>query len=646
MFVSFLLPLVDRGAGPLFHWVMLAQMASFAPDEIIFLGDEEYFSESGLAAGETLNVAGLRFRCPDLEQFRMYRKLPLDRELLLQMYSGNKDHLSVFNAALTNVIPELEQALENGLKNLSTSDIECFLTWCNCPSLTTVATRHGIPVIHNELGPLRGPLYHDTVYFDFSGVNGGSTPSKWSNLDFIKSELAEVELLTPDFIRGLMVQDVARVETIPRPPDNYAVGVALQVEDDSNAVAYNHGWRALDMLYEAIRLTPPDHVLVRSHPGAHFPYRGGLGIRDDSSDSLEFLSKCERVWSINSSVLAEAALWNVPTRVFGDSPVRCFDALRVRNDRQSDEAQKLLFNAFFLGYLVPARLLFDKEYYRWRLARHRTLGDCVRRHADTRCGSGRSISALRTASLVESPAATSPIRLPAIWAKSTSLDARIAHLNNELQRVTADLERLTEERRSLRALIDDHLSRIAADISELPALIGAVQESVAGSASRLRDLSDLHSSQNLHRWNAFSNELREHEDRMVERVTSIEKERWNAFSGDLRERDGRTIEHVLAIEQRIAELSSTLLGPQSALAVIRASNDQLLEQVALLLDPVKRREEQVTSLQEQCHQLEARCAAAENRAANLDTELARLSNRRLSISERLRGKLNAASPDR
>ena len=40
MFVSFLMPHVDRGAGPLFHLIMLLQMSRFTPEDICFIGDD------------------------------------------------------------------------------------------------------------------------------------------------------------------------------------------------------------------------------------------------------------------------------------------------------------------------------------------------------------------------------------------------------------------------------------------------------------------------------------------------------------------------------------------------------------------------------------------------------------------------------
>ena len=43
MFVSFLLPHIDRGHGPLFEWVMLLQASRFRPGELAFVADDRYF---------------------------------------------------------------------------------------------------------------------------------------------------------------------------------------------------------------------------------------------------------------------------------------------------------------------------------------------------------------------------------------------------------------------------------------------------------------------------------------------------------------------------------------------------------------------------------------------------------------------------
>lgn len=442
MFVSFLLPKVDRGAGPLFHWVMLAQMSRFHPDEIAFLGDQQYFDEEVVPFGEVLQVGGFRFRCPDREEFARYTKVCLDSRRLNELYRDGRSHLDVFRDVLCEPQQVLTECIEQALSELGNdlpSEVEAFLTWCNCPSLGKVADSRGIPVIHNELGPLRSPLYRGTVYFDFEGVNGNTSASRWADSTWLREQMLGADLLEPDSLRGLLVQDVARAQENFAPSERFEIGVALQVQDDSNCIAFNRGWNELRLIYDAATRYPAQQVLVRPHPHARFLYRGGIGVTDSSRDSVEFLSKVDRVVAINSSVLAEAALWGVPFEAKGDCPVVGLGEGRPGGMSASVVDRTLWLDAFFLAYLVPAEALFDKDYYRWRLAARRTLGECYQRHM-------RYMEVLRQVHLpaigVPDKAeelGKDPVRRPAAWTRSTSLEARAIHAERELVRVQEEL---------------------------------------------------------------------------------------------------------------------------------------------------------------------------------------------------------------
>jgi hypothetical protein len=435
MFISFLLPGVYRGAGPLFHWVMLAQMARFSPENVAFIGDSAYFDAEYVPFGETLQLGQIAFACPDRDRFARYRTHALAADLLHDLYGGDCSHLDVFQRLLTEPVPQLVQAIERALVEFDGQAIEAFLSWCNCPSLEQVASARGIPVIHNELGPLRAPLYRDTVYFDLRGVNGNTTPRTWTTAA-LREQLQGMVLPTADALRGRMVIDTTRAheQLVDGGSPRYALGIALQVEDDSNVVAFNNGWNALRLIYFALTRERPDRVLVRSHPGGRFSYCGGLGVPDDSPDSLAFLARCERVLAINSSILAEAALWGVPFRAMGDAPFACLDTDALA---EADAGERLLWlTAFFLGYLVPAELLFDLEYYRWRLAAPRTLAECIGRHWSVSAnqadwpalGDGKGM-----------PVSNTPTRSTATWTATLSLQRRLQHLSMELEQARNSL---------------------------------------------------------------------------------------------------------------------------------------------------------------------------------------------------------------
>ena len=444
MFVSFLLPDVDRGAGPLHHWVMLAQMARFPPGDVVFLADAAYFDRDSAPYGQELSVGGTSFVCPDRERFDAHRKITLSKAALAPLYERFGNHLDVFREVLTNSVPSLVLEIEGALHEIDNAGVDAFLTWCNVPSLSEVAGRFGIPVIHNEVGPLRGGLYAGTAYFDFLGVNGHTTPARWQNAEELMAEMTGVELLSPDQLRGLLVADQARVEAVAsvEPVKTYKLGVALQVPDDSNAIAFGDGWTDLRLLYEAISYHSPEEVLVRSHPQAQLIYRGGLGVADESQDSLEFLNRVERVLSVNSSLLAEAALWGIPFQAKGDCPFRGL-AEDAPGGKAVGEDRRIWLNAFFLGYLIPASLLFDPEYYRWRLCENPSLGQRMQRHLLAYRETQVALPALKLP--VGRSLATEVTRFPASWTKAFSLDKQLKMANRTIERLIKEIEERDEQ---------------------------------------------------------------------------------------------------------------------------------------------------------------------------------------------------------
>ncbi|AHX16081.1 hypothetical protein CH75_24130 [Dyella jiangningensis] len=444
MFVSFLLPVVDRGAGPLYHWVMLAQMARFPPGDIVFLADEAYFDESAVPFGQNLSVGGVSFVCPDKDTFDRHNKITLSSASLAPIYERFGNHLEVFREVLTHSVPSLVREIQGALSDIDIKCIEAFLTWCNVPSLSEVARELEVSIIHNEIGPLRGGLYVDTAYFDFLGVNGHTATARWESTEELAAEVAGVELLSSEQLRGLLVANRARVESVAsvEPAQRYKLGVALQVQDDSNAIAFGHGWTDLKLLYEAISHYPPEDVLVRSHPLARLIYRGGLGIADDSPDSLEFLNRVDRVLSVNSSLLAEAALWEVPFQAKGDCPFSCL-AEDAPGGRALGEDRCVWLNAFFLGYLIPAKLLFDPEYYRWRLAESRSLGQRIQRHISAYRETQLAFPALKLHG--GAPAATEITRFSASWTQEFSLEKRLKIATDTIEHLAKEIKARDEQ---------------------------------------------------------------------------------------------------------------------------------------------------------------------------------------------------------
>jgi hypothetical protein len=367
MFVSFLMPHIDRGLGPLFEWVMLLQAARFRPDELVFIGDERYFAPDR-AWGTQVEAFGFQFALPTREQWDRFRKICVPRRTFDDLDRTTASMLEAFRRLLDEEYEPLTEAVTDALVEVMKADtVEGVITWCNTPSVKRAASGLGLRVIHNELGPLRPPNFRSTVYFDLEGVNGRTTAA--TRLEANVSELQR----TPSFrpfslgeLRDILVTSPAATRQAGALRPEFKAGVALQVEDDSNLVAFGRGYGNLDAIFAARRGLRSEEVLIRHHPAGHARYARHLGCTDDSIDGLAFLLRCERVFTVNSSVAFECLLYERPVVILGDSPAAAFSDRRTAFGEPG--LQLLALNWLFLVYLVPDRLLFQADYYRWRLA--------------------------------------------------------------------------------------------------------------------------------------------------------------------------------------------------------------------------------------------------------------------------------------
>lgn len=287
-------------------------------------------------------------------------------EALLSESRGNP--VDVFRRLLSERIPSVENAIDLVLCETSVDgvEIEALLTWCNCPSLSAVAAAHGISVVHLEVGPLRAPEYRPTAYVDFSGVNGNTEAGqRFFALGTERSRISPDALLA-FFYRG---------DPLPPMLPSTATGVALQVEDDSNLVAFGNGFdNQAAIVHAKLLYDSAGPVRVRGHPGSVFWIKQGQGlVPDDSRNSIEFIRRCARIVTINSSVGLEAILMGIRVHCLGESSYKF-----VLGGRTPEEvASRLAFYLF--GYLVPRELLFDLRYLRFRLGKP-TESQIVARH--------------------------------------------------------------------------------------------------------------------------------------------------------------------------------------------------------------------------------------------------------------------------
>lgn len=375
MFVSFLLPFHAKNLPAPYLCVLYKQISHLSPEEIVFVGSSDYFQdpESFVAAGRWDVSPAARdyaeYLLPSKEELARYRRYLIPETLCDGLEAAGRSNEEIVRQLLTGRVAELEEALEQCFVQLLERERPlAVLTWCNVPSLTAVAARFGLPVIHNELGPLRKPCYHDTAYFDFQGVNGNTEARARFQQFCTEAQEAAVSPLTRSQLLDLALVEPSRpLEGDPA----FEVGIPLQVENDSNIIAFSNGWDNLRLIGETTSRYGRQQSLIRRHPGGLRDYPDTNGILDRSRDSLEFLLACRRVVTINSSVGLEALLLGKETVILGDSPFAFATANELDAPAGSpDDRQRLLaLNFILFGYLIPFELLYDQDYFLWRLTR-------------------------------------------------------------------------------------------------------------------------------------------------------------------------------------------------------------------------------------------------------------------------------------
>lgn len=377
MIAAFLLPFPLRGYRAPYLWVYYRLLSAF-DERMLFIAGEDYARDPAHWQAQNRwemqpgNAQRLDYRVPsrDIMAGHEYRFLSeAVFEVLLAESGGNP--IAAFRRLLSERVPCLDAAFAEILSQPFARDIEAILTWCNCPSLSAVAQEKGIPVVHLEIGPLRWPHYRPTAYLDFSGVNGGTE--------------AERRYLASDFRPGggfgidALRRFFHRSGDGEMPQGRFRLGVALQVEDDSNLLAFGNGFDNQSLLVYAHLRRPDAGVLVRAHPGSLFAPKPDWYTVDDSPDSVAFIRRCEKLLTINSSVGLEAMLMQTPVEVLGD----CAHRFIAGAGDEDERAARLAFYLF--AYLVPMDLIYDARYLRFRLTRPADA-EIAARHFDAYLG--------------------------------------------------------------------------------------------------------------------------------------------------------------------------------------------------------------------------------------------------------------------
>ncbi|PXH85309.1 GT99 family glycosyltransferase N-terminal domain-containing protein [Klebsiella quasipneumoniae] len=371
MFAVFLPPYPFRGVKAPYLWLFLKYLHC-SNEKILFITSTDYVevindeTQHSRWEFDAASMASLGYSIPDEQSLARHEYLYLDHALYeIMLAQHHHDPIKSFATFLTESISELEHELFSLITKEIIQRVDAFVSICNCPSLEKVARALNKEVLHLEIGPLRAPMYRNTAYLDFTGVNGNTEAR--ARYESCQTEL-DITCSMNDLHRYFL-----EAISLPSSSENQVAGIVLQVEDDSNIIAYSHNFTNISLISYVRQQHALENILVRAHPGSLFRLRDDIFSIDASANSLEFIQKCHSIYTINSSVGLEALLCEKKTNILGD----CSYAFVAEETSGPNRVNAMAFYLF--AYLVPFELTFNLEYLRFRLDHPAEL-DIVRKH--------------------------------------------------------------------------------------------------------------------------------------------------------------------------------------------------------------------------------------------------------------------------
>ncbi|WP_318764626.1 GT99 family glycosyltransferase N-terminal domain-containing protein [Agrobacterium fabrum] len=345
------------------------------------------------------------------------------------------------------------------------------VTWLNNASLRSASNAADCRLIFNEFGPFRKPHYLPTAYWDRHGVNGETEVTErwqqerddfgaWRNKTYPKGGS------THD-LRTLLADPSSHLIVNASKP-HAKIGLALQVETDSNALAYGNGWNNLALINHAKRSGEADNILLRLHPGGAAIYPGEIDL---SPSPLEFLASVGEVWTVNSSLGIEALFWGRNALIFGESPIKPITMMNITE-------RETFLEWFTLCYLIPFDLLFDLDYYSWRLTNPSASEISIRHVAAYRAGPKHQwnripfpAAADRGKPSIDFPG---PHRAPRELSELRTEILEMRRYITKLEKDFQDAQSVVGERDALAAEKDDAITKYQLATKELDAIISSI----------------------------------------------------------------------------------------------------------------------------------------------------------------------------
>ena len=232
-------------------------------------------------------------------------------------------------------------------------------------SMREVAKHYSVPFIPYVFAPIKKVHgYATTLYNAHIGERLFSCEAAQKGYETFSPDLIPFPLLNNKELLALLgkKRNIALLPLI-NGEGVCEVGVAAQ-SDSIIPQTFIRDWVTdEDIYYDADLLFGSDKVQTRLHPNKTM--RIGIGKKHYKNDPASFILSSKRVAMVQSQISLKAALWNRPVSVYADAIPYSF--LFASSLEKASQVSVKDLNYIIFGYLVPSQLIFNTEYWKWRM---------------------------------------------------------------------------------------------------------------------------------------------------------------------------------------------------------------------------------------------------------------------------------------
>ena len=304
------------------------------------------------------------------------------REIEERFISRTEELLFLFEKRVFQLEDCLIQMIDKELEKSPGERVEGNFNCLDCfKSVHYLGEHYGCPVIPYSFSAIRKMHgYRQTLYFaDLGGCMRSSLRVEQSYKNYCKGEG-----LFPVFSRRELLAVFGKDKNLPllRLLDGkpkYEVGICKTPNSIYPYDFLKFKYTDVDAYYDARKSFGEDSIVIREHP--NIPWNGsdkGFKKEHQRNDPISFLLSCERVVSVNSQILLKALLWNRAVCLKGD--LSSFGFMCNRDINETKRADINALNYYIFGYLIPAELMFNADYWKWRINEKPSEYDIYKRH--------------------------------------------------------------------------------------------------------------------------------------------------------------------------------------------------------------------------------------------------------------------------